>query len=201
MMFSVFQAGSDEISDVLFYENFLEQRELSIAEDILQENTVPLLSQSVLSESTPSNSVKKPESIRSVPEESIIQRVENEIKQVEPSLTWEKIKQLEKQTFILSDDGCSYEGAAHLSEHKRLNFELNPVSGTKLDEFNIKSGTLNVGGHTFVESGSVILNQDTISISIKHDDHRDPYLDMTGTVRGFNHKWWRPCHFFWESIT
>ncbi|MCA9827844.1 MAG: hypothetical protein KC444_05565 [Nitrosopumilus sp.] len=72
-----------------------------------------------------------------------------------------------------------------MSEHTRLDFELNPVSGTKLDEFNIKSGTLNVGGHTFViDGGSVILDQDTISISIEHDDHRDPYLDMTGTVVG-----------------
>ncbi|WP_179372634.1 hypothetical protein [Nitrosopumilus ureiphilus] len=185
-VFSVFQAGSDEISDVLFYENFLEQRESSIAENVLQENILLPPSQPVLSEPTPSNSKKKPESIQSVPEESIIQHVENEIKQVEPKMSLEKkIMQLEKQTFILSGDGSGYEGAVHLSEHARLNFELNPVSGTKLDEFNIKSGTLIVGGHTFViGGGSVILDQGIISISIEHDDHRDPYLDMTGTVQG-----------------
>ncbi|MGY5149373.1 MAG: hypothetical protein ACW9W3_04845 [Candidatus Nitrosopumilus sp. bin_68KS] len=185
-VFSALQAGSDEISDVLFNENSLEQRELSIIEEILQENIAPPPSQPVLSEPTLSNSKKKSESIQSIPEEPIIQHVENEIKHVEPKVSLEKkIIQLEKQTFILSGDGSGYEGAAHLSEHARLNFELNPVSGTKLDEFKIKSGTLNVGGHTFViGGGSVILDKGIISISIKHDDHRDPYLDMTGTVQG-----------------
>lgn len=185
-VFSAFQSGSDEISDVLFYENSLEQRESSIVEDVLQENIASPPSQPVSSEPTSSNSEKKPESIQSIPEESIIQHVEKEIKQVKPKVSLEKkIKQLEKKTFILSGDGSGYEGAAHLSEHARLNFELNPVSGKKLDEFNIKRGTLNVGGHTFViGGGSVILDKGIISVSIEHDDHRDPYLDMTGTVHG-----------------
>ena len=99
-VFSVFQAGSDEISYVLFYENSLEQREPSITEDIIQENTRPLLSQSVLSESTPSNTVRKSESSESIPiisEEPIIQHVENDIKQVDLKVSLErKIKQLEK---------------------------------------------------------------------------------------------------------
>lgn len=187
-VFSVFQTNFDEIPDRLFYENSNEQKESNIIKDTAKQNTVPISPQSVLDESKSSNSEKKPEyseSISSLPEKPI-QYDENERKQVNPDVSFgKKIQQLEKRIFILSGDGSGYEGAAHLSESARLNFKLNPVSGTDLGEFNIKSGTIRIGGHTFViGGGSVILDQDKISISVEHDDHRDPYLDMIGTVNG-----------------
>lgn len=183
-VFSSFQKGFDDVSHEAFYVNSNEPKESGVIEDDIQVSSVTEPHEPVSNKPIP-NSKAKPENSESVTpviEKPTTEKHEKKIKQV--SLD-EKIEQLEEQTFVLFGDGSGYEGASHLSERAELDLELKSVSGTQLEEFDIKSGTLEIGGHTFtIEGGSVTLTQDVISLSIAHVDHRDPYLDMTGTVNG-----------------
>lgn len=184
-VFSVFQNNSDNVSESIFYENSDKQEQPSV-ETVTQTNSLPLTDPAENKELSELEKKTKPTEPTSPSENKLKEKNESITRQTEPKISPEKrILQLEKQTFALFGEGSGYEGAAHLSEHARLNFELNPVLGTKLEQFDIEKGTLSIGGYTFtIEGGTVILDQDTISLSVEHDDHRDPYLDMTGTVNG-----------------
>lgn len=187
-IFSTVQTGFDEIDDNLISENYFIPKTTPVVDSMIKENTIPVSTPSILNESTmitPKEKTELSESSSPKSEKSVSQSYD-EIDQIvrEESLE-DKVKRLEEQTFILSGDGSGYEGAVNLSKYARLKFELNPVLGTELDEFDIKRGTLNLGGYIFViGGGTVILEQDIISIHVEHDDHRDPYLDITGTVNG-----------------
>ena len=177
----VFSAFQVEYADNLFQKHSENTKKSETIDEIIQENTVlvspqPVLNKHELSEVT--EKIISSEPVTTAPKKQIM-KVEQNAKE---SLR-DKIKRLEQQAFVLSGDGSGYEGAAHLSKSAKMNLYLDPVLGTELGEFNIRHGTLNVGGHTFViGGGQVILESNTISVNIEHDDHRDPYLNMVGTI-------------------
>lgn len=186
-VFSVFENNSDSVSESVFYETSDKQEESHIVKPDTQTNS-SLSPQTTVHSPISLDSEKKTEPSEPTPitENKLKQKNEEITRQTESRISTEKrILQLEKQTFILFGEGSGYEGAVHLSKHVRLNFELNPISGTNLEQFDIEKGTINLGGYTFmIEGGTVTLDQDVISLSVEHDDHRDPYLDMTGIVHG-----------------
>lgn len=179
----VFSAFQVEFSDDLFQKYSENTKKSQTIDDVIQENTVLVSPQHVLNKPALSEVTEKiisSEPVTTVPKKPIMKAEQN----VKESLG-DKIKRLEQQAFVLSGDGSGYEGAAHLSEITKMNLYLDPVLGTKLGEFDIRRGTLNVGGYTFViGGGQVILESNTISVNIEHDDHRDPYLNMVGTING-----------------
>ena len=172
-----------EFDDELFQKHIENTKKPQIIDDIIQENTIsvspqPVLNKPVLSEAK--EKIISSELVITTPKEQIIKTEQNT-----KEFLRDKINQLEQQAFTLSGEGSSYEGAVQLSKFAKMNLYLNPVLGTKLSEFEIRRGTLNVGDHTFViKGGQVLLEANTITVNIEHDDHRDPYLNMVGTVNG-----------------
>ncbi|MCV0401368.1 MAG: hypothetical protein K5777_05260 [Nitrosopumilus sp.] len=180
-VYSAFQIEFDRLDDDLFQKNAENTKKIQIIDDVIQKNTEsprPVLNKPALSEAK--ENIISSEPVTTAPKKAMVKTEQN----AKESLS-DKIKRLEQQSFTLSGDGSGYEGAAHLSEFASMHLYLNPVLGTELGEFDIRRGTLNVGGYTFViGGGQVILESNNISVNIERDDHRDPYLNMVGTISG-----------------
>ena len=185
-VFSTFHMSVDEISTSSFYQKSTVIKESQNTENISEENTL---------EHTQSDAIKPelqvieakietPEPVDMTPKKSITNNEDAIKKSPEKSLK-EKIKRLEKQSYVLSGDGNGYEGAANLSKFAEMDLVILPVLGTNLSEFSITQGTLEIGGLTFViKGGSVTIEEDIIYVDIAHNDHRDPYLNMKGKISG-----------------
>ena len=168
-----------------FWNFFIIQEEKQTIAEPIEEKT---LEQNISNdESTPPTEELKKEPTISPPKSTVIVYDDNprEIRETRAELLQQRLEALEESTFQLSGSGKAWEGGPQLSEYAKINLELEPIAGTDLTEFKIKSGKITIGTVAFsLNQGTVKIQGNSFIVHTEQIKPMDPYLNMTATFDG-----------------